>query len=201
MGIEIELKLDFTPENLRRFRKWSGLRDISIQKPKRACLRACYYDTSDWELVKQKSSLRIRREYGKWVQTAKLALPSSNMSKRVEINWDISSPNLDLGLETENQDIRQALKSLHDKKIVEVFRTRIWRTARILRYKNSEIELAIDSGHIFAGEKSVVVSEAELELMSGNAEDLMDLAKEWQQIFKFTIDGASKAERGYKLAA
>ncbi|MTI10532.1 CYTH domain-containing protein [Curvivirga aplysinae] len=201
MGVEIEVKLEFTPQELRRFRKWSVLKNITNGRPRRSCLRACYYDTDDWDLVNQKSSLRIRREFGDWIQTYKLALPSSEIRRRIELNWTLKEPKLDFGLLVKDENARQASKGFENKKIVEIFYTRIWRTVRKIKYKNSEIELAIDAGHIFAQDKKLEVSEVELELICGEADDLMELALCWQQLFDFKIGGESKAERGYKLAA
>src|SRR3546814_7308626 len=64
---------------------------------------------------------------------------------------------------------------------------------------DSEIELALDQGVIRSGERSMPLSEAELELKSGRPERLYELALALHGTVPFTLESRTKSARGYAL--
>ena len=88
--------------------------------------------------------------------------------------------------------------------LVERYATEVQRTRRTLRQGGALIELALDEGHILAGDASGAVScaicEIEFELLSGPPQALLALASRWVDRFGLVLDVRSKSERGHRLA-
>lgn len=201
MNTEIELKLEFEPAEMLRFRNWTHLRQITIGPVKRACMQAQYFDSLDNDLKKQKAALRIRREFGNIVQTFKQSLSEDLVQRRIELNFPLKNAKLDFSKLLAEDGCKEIFQDIELESLKEIFNTKIWRTARMLKVEDSEIELVIDSGKIFSQNKKTDVSEVELELISGDPDVLLSLANQWNEFFTFSMGGASKAERGYHLAA
>ncbi len=201
MSTEIELKLDFNHEELLRFRNWCHLRHITQGSIKRACMQAIYFDTPNRDLLKHKAALRIRREFGDLVQTYKQSLSSDVIQKRIELNFPVSTCDVDLSLFKENGSCKDLFKWVGDSALKKMFQTKIWRTVRMLKIDGSIIELAIDSGAVFTENKEAKVCEVELELIDGDPNVLLKTASQWKEIFQFNIGGPSKAQRGYELVS
>ena len=56
----------------------------------------------------------------------------------------------------------------------------------------------MDQGHISCGKLRVPLAEVELELVSGNKADLLDLAMRLAEDFSLRLDFVSKAEKGFR---
>jgi triphosphatase len=67
--------------------------------------------------------------------------------------------------------------------------------------EGTRIEVALDRGKIIAGERSDPICEVELELLEGSVDELFAAAVALQADLPLHPEGASKAERGYRLAA
>src|SRR5690606_35121893 len=78
-----------------------------------------------------------------------------------------------------------------------VFVTDVRRRTWPLRMFDSEIELALDQGEIRSGERSMTLSEVELELKSGRPERLYELAMALHRTVPFVLESRTKADRGY----
>jgi CHAD domain-containing protein len=70
---------------------------------------------------------------------------------------------------------------------------------RLLNYEGAEIELCMDSGEIRAGQSSCPISEIELELISGEPQQLFKLALALLDVVPLVVEHTSKAEYGYLL--
>ena len=82
-----------------------------------------------------------------------------------------------------------------------MFTTEFDRTARMLSFPDgTAAELALDRGDIRAGRRAAPISEAEIELKTGDAIRLFEVARELAQDVPLRLGHASKAERGYALA-
>jgi len=69
MALEVELKLAIAPDDATRLRRHPLLRAL---KPLRHKLYGIYFDTPQFDLYRQRSAIRLRREGYHWVQTLKL---------------------------------------------------------------------------------------------------------------------------------
>ncbi len=80
------------------------------------------------------------------------------------------------------------------------YRTDIQRLHRKLRFQGAVIELALDRGHLIAGEQRLPVHEIEFELISGPPVALPALAAQWARRHALWWDVRTKSERGFRLA-
>lgn len=197
---ELELKLTFHPDELNRFRRSAMIRRLADEPAKRKRLFAHYFDTRDLALRARKMSLRVRRENGQWVQTVKAkGSKSGGLQARLEFNTTRDEPSIDLS-GIQSKEMRDKLSSLvNGRELTPVFTTDVWRTVRKLRYGDSLIELAIDTGWIKSADRKEAVCEAELELLEGKGQDILHLAAAMHDKFSFQVGSGSKASRGYRL--
>src|SRR5262249_1359883 len=86
-GRELELKLELTPEGLRRVGHHPALNDLTVGKPVTRTLRSIYFDTPDHRLRAQGISLRLRAIGDQWVQTIK-----GGQGNRTGVKHGVSNP-------------------------------------------------------------------------------------------------------------
>jgi len=196
---EIELKLRFPPARLREVLAsplLSGSRRDAVRR-----LAGIYYDTPALDLWQQRIALRVRREGGRWTQTVKGGGSAvSGLHRRLEIETPLADSRPDLsGLP------RHAVtRILRSRKVAEaltpVFHTAITRSLRLLEPAPGVlIEAAIDRGTVRSRRRRETVCEIELELKSGPATALFDLALQLAAQLPLALEHRSKAERGYAL--
>jgi triphosphatase len=208
---EVELKLTLPP----------GAADGIAAAPllaqavaRRVALDAIYYDTGDRLLQRHGMALRLRRTGRSWVQTLKTtsavrtgrpARPEFDMPPRMLRG----QPTLNLArlASTPAGNLVAGLSAR--PKLAPQFRVRVQRQIWELRHGQSDIEVALDRGRIEASRDgrrvTTPVSEIELELKSGRAEDLiaaaLRLIGSGRDALGLVPSVRGKAERGYLLAA
>ena len=100
----------------------------------------------------------------------------------------------------DNQKLRRFLESVTPE-LVPTFTTDFTRALWVLTpQEGTRIEVALDRGKITAGERHETICEVELELLEGSVADLFAAALALQADLPLHPEGASKAERGYRLA-
>ncbi|MDP3248080.1 MAG: CYTH domain-containing protein [Polaromonas sp.] len=179
---EFELKLEIPPARLASVE--AALRRGMTRTQR---LRARYFDTADGALAAQGVVLRLRKEGRHWVQTAKA--PGSRPLERLEHNVALGARTAPLP-ELSRHDgtpvgecIRQALNKHQpdaaSPDLTLVYQTDIVRLTRTVRARGALVELALDQGHIAAGNRTLPVRELELELKKGPATGAVALATTW----------------------
>lgn len=206
--MEIELKLLLEPRDVASFRRHPLLSHYATGKPQSRQLTSIYFDTPELYLQQSHTALRVRKVGARWVQTCKSGgQAAAGLHQRPEWESDISGAAPDLqalrGL-IEPGSAVAALLSAPDlaNRLRPIFTTQFKRTIWLLRSQaGDEVELALDQGEILHGDKSIAISEIELELKSGAAASLFELALALQQTLPLRAANASKAERGYSMHA
>jgi len=160
-------------------------------------LRAQYFDTPDHDLARAGVGLRLRLEGRRWVQTLKM--PGKHQLEKIEINVSRPGPSLDLSVYADTPAKRIMAK--HAQKLGIVYETDIRRLLRRIRTAAGLVEVALDQGHIQAGDLKLPVSEVEFELISGEPQAMFLLGLKWLSTYGLVLDLRSKAERGSTLAA
>jgi triphosphatase len=162
-------------------------------------LISTYYDTPDLALKRQGLSLRVREQDGRFIQSVKAGDPSSgDILTRGEWEDELaeSCPDPDAAQSGDHlpDGIADALQPLF---ATDVTRT----TVAIEPAPATRIEAAIDQGEIRAatGGGTEPISEIELELKSGDAAALYDVALQLLDVASIRIEPRSKSERGYQL--
>lgn len=212
---EIELKFQIPQRALQTLQESMG----QLAGSGREHLQAHYFDTPDRRLGQARSALRLRKEGSRWVQTLKAV--GANTMIRLEDNQPASAPaegqaaKIDLGLHRGGAAEASLTKALDwqadadprgDRTgLVELYRTDIWRhSARMAVGQGTAfegvVELALDLGHIQAGELSLPVRELEIELAEGHPMAVILAARDWVSRHGLWLDTRTKAHRGDRLA-
>ena len=199
ISTETELKLSARPADLPRLRQ--ALLEIAPDSASgEQRLLSTYYDTPELLLKKRALTLRVREQSGGFIQTVKAGdLAGADILSRGE--WedalDGDRPQLEAPESGPHlpQQIGEGLRPLF---VTEVRRT----VADIEPSPGTVVEAAIDEGEIRlgGGGASEPIAELELELKSGDAAGLYDIALQLLEAAPIRIETRSKSERGYRLA-
>ena len=200
ISTEVELKLAVRAEDLPELR-----RALAALAPGAATVRrhlvATYFDTPDLALKRAGSSLRVRNEEGRLVQTLKTAdIGGANLLARGE--WEDTVGDNRPDPQAPNSGSRLpdgAAGDLHPLFVTDIIREII----EIEPAPGMRVEAAIDVGEIrtLDGGRSEPIGELELELESGDPAALYDLALGLLEAAPLRLEARSKAERGYRLVA
>lgn len=200
---EFELKFEIPPA-----RRHAVEADVRRGRVTQQRLQARYFDTPEGALAAQGVVLRLRKEGRQWVQTAKA--PGSRSLERLEHNVALGAnaaavPDLARHSGTPvGENIRQALKLKPGEAfpgLALVYTTDIVRLTRLVRVRGAVVELALDRGRIAAGDKTLPVSELELELKQGQPAGAVALAGNWCLKHGLWLSSVSKSMKGQRLAA
>lgn len=169
-------------------------------------LRNIYYDTPEQALRQQKAALRLRsvrqgKGRARWLQTLKTAGQAvGTLSQRGEWEAPVRSGQLDpvvlqgTAWPTLDPDGRLL------PQLAPCFETEATRTLRLYSADDgSHIEVALDIGHVRAGEQQIALYELELELLKGTPDALFALAEHIAQHLPLLPATLSKVERGWRL--
>jgi inorganic triphosphatase YgiF len=189
MDREIELKFLIPPEAAE-----SALAQLTGEGAVRQ-LDATYFDTPGHTLRKAGFGLRVRDGEGGRKQTLKSA-SAGGVFSRGEWEERIAGPEPD----PDALGRTPAAAMLAGQTLEPVFTTHVQRTVRLVEIGGAVIEAALDQGELLAGGRQAAVCELELELKSGPASALFDLAREVARHVPLRLSLVSKAERGYGLA-
>ncbi|MBO9687718.1 CYTH domain-containing protein [Roseateles chitosanitabidus] len=203
---EIELRFQIPESQWPAVRRWvaGDARSTPVQER----LQASYFDTVDRDLAHAGFALRLRREGEVWVQTLKGAAPDGMTRLEHNVPLGAEAPTLDVARHADHpagQALQQLLARLPEGALQPLFRTDITRLSRSMRTKFGTVELALDHGALLAGEgdtlRSTPVSEVEIELKSGEARAVLEVARQWAvERFGLTLELRTKALRGDLLA-
>ncbi|WFQ78505.1 CYTH domain-containing protein [Xenorhabdus sp. SF857] len=202
-SVEIELKLSVKPDAISAVCRQLFQFPHDYTSPQH--LTNIYFETSDNQLRRWDMGLRIRGFDGHYEMTIKTAgKVIGGLHQRPEFNIPLYQPKLDLTLFPdhiwpENTDL-VALQA----QLTELFSTDFNREKWLVAYGESEIEVVLDQGSIFSGNKdsgdqTLPICEFELELKNGNIIDMLSLANRLASQNGLRLADKSKAARGYAL--
>ncbi|MER2513291.1 MAG: CHAD domain-containing protein [Nitrosomonas ureae] len=195
--MEIELKLALHPRHRTQFRRHPLFNKITpVQHP----LLSIYFDTAKFDLMRRGIALRLRYVNNRWIQTLKAETQSVGaLTSRPE--WEVTVtdgkyPDFS-ALPPAALDLLNGIKL---KRIMPVFTTEFQRTTWQIESEQTQAEVALDSGNIYANDVSSDICEVEIELKSGTPEFLFDVAMQLLERVPLQVEPRSKAERGYILS-
>ncbi|WP_158589055.1 CYTH domain-containing protein [Alginatibacterium sediminis] len=200
MSDEIEIKF------LCRGQQIDNLQQIlsqwSVLEQQQLSLRNAYFDTPSMQFRKWKMGLRIRSSELENTQTIKTAgKVIGGIHQRPEYNFSIDGDRPDLSLFNDEIWPKSANIELMQSQLAVLFATDFVRQRWLIEFSNSTIEIAYDQGSIVVDQRSSAINEIELELISGNVDDLFLLADSVALLDGLRLSNVSKAQRGYALAA
>jgi inorganic triphosphatase YgiF len=169
-------------------------------KPRRAArLQSFYYDTEQGDLHRHKMSLRMRAQRRGYVMTLKYdgGFPGGLFERgEIEVFTTAETPDPALFGPEFSAAIAAATGG---GRLALAYETDIRRITHVMASESSEIELAFDAGFIIAGGRRLPVREIEMELKSGNPEDLFRLGIQLAENFPVRLGTQAKSERGFLL--
>lgn len=203
MATEIELKLEMDPHHLDRLRRHPAVQEFKQGRAVTRTLTSVYFDTAQHRLHAAGASLRVRHIGARRIQAVKLRSADGNGGSghlsRNEWEQDIVG----------DQPDHQALSAAGIEGLIgqasggdslhPIFVTRFRRATYHLGTEAWEIELTLDKGEVNAGQTSVPICEAELELKRGCPADLYTVACRLARDVPLRVALGSKADRGYDL--
>lgn len=156
MAIEYELKFAAKPQILEVVRKDLG----GVWEE--FAMRTTYYDTPEGTLSARRWTLRRRLENG--VSVCTLKTPAETGRREHEVNCD----RIENGIaELCKRGAPSELRSLTADGVVPVCGAAFTRHARRIELPGGAVEVALDTGELFAGEKRQPLCELEVELKAG----------------------------------
>ena len=106
----------------------------------------------------------------------------------------------DRGLRRRVTDIARELEDIvGDKKLAPRFGSDVRRTLRMVTFRSAEIEVALDDGFLFAGDRREPTHEIELELKTGEPAALFEFGLALLDALPLKLGVLSKARRGALL--
>lgn len=188
MGIEYELKYAATKEVQREIQRALGASWVQLR------MYTTYYDAVDGALSARKWTLRHRLENESHVCTVKTPAGASRGE------WEVSCEEIGaaipmlckLGAPAE-------LAALTQQGVVAVCGARFVRQAATVEFRDSVLEVALDDGVLFAGDREEPLCEVEVELKSGSAEAADAFAGELSRRFGLQLLKKSKFKRAFAL--
>jgi triphosphatase len=197
---ELELKVELTNAAWERLLENPALRTLADGVTRTRELTSVYFDTEDCVIHGHGMSLRMRRTERGWLQTLKAKTGvRGGVSNPLEIEVDLDAAEPDPG--TVEGPAGEKLRALIGRDALRpMFQTVVRRSSRrLVLPEGGAIELALDEGHVRAGEATAELREAELELLAGDASSLLTVAEALLAGVEFRFGSESKAERGYRL--
>ncbi len=194
---EIEIKLQLPSANFARLRRVPLLRGATRSKRSENQV-SVYFDTKRLKLRDSGLTLRVRQTGNRYVQTIK----SDDGSPFERGEWETA-------VQDRRPDLKQADTSVLEpldikklrKRLRPVFETRVQRTSYPLTCKDCDIALTIDRGEIDAGNSTLPLCEAELQLKRRNRARLFEFARAIAHAMSGELAVKSKSQRGYELLA
>src|SRR6516162_8170317 len=167
VSAEVELKLLASPAAIERIRAATVITQHARNRGVVRRLEAVYFDTPDRTLSRHRSSLRVRRNGTRYVQTLKIDCAEQSPFERQQ--WESPVDTQVPDLTRLPAKINAFLSKLDKGGLTPVFATKIRRHARRLTFNDAEIEIAFDEGMVEVGERQEPLAEIELELKAGEA--------------------------------
>ncbi|BDH44536.1 inorganic triphosphatase [Salmonella enterica subsp. enterica serovar Choleraesuis] len=199
MAQEIELKFIVQSEAMPALRQWLDGLDGKHSAARQ--LLNIYFETPDLQLRRHDMGLRIRGDGPNYEMTMKTAgVTIGGLHQRPEFNVSLTKPELDLAAFPEDMWPQGFDVEKLSTAVAPLFRTDFAREKWVVTHGSSSVEIALDCGEIIANELSEPLCELELELLDGNIEDLLALARQLVGIPGLRAGLLSKAARGYHLA-
>lgn len=168
-------------------------------------MRAVYMDTEDAALRKKEMAFRVRFEGTKIVATLKWGgSAEAGLHVRGELNVAVDEafaeePSLDVFKGSEIYD--EIAEAAGDKKLVSVMEMSYIRKELRVDTGLSIDVISLDEGEIMTKNGSLPILELEIELYTGDKDDMLALGKKLEERYRLLPGDKSKYRRGLELLA
>lgn len=189
MGVEYELKYASSEEAQVGIRQFLGGKWMEWR------MRTTYYDTPDGTLASRKWTLRHRLENDTHICTLKT--PSGDARGE----WEVECPQIELAIEKLCKLGAPAeLAVLTQNGVQPVCGAQFTRLSSTVSGNGGVVEVALDRGILFAGQRQEPLCEVEVELKSGSEAAALAFAAEFAAKYGLKPEPKSKFRRALELA-
>ncbi len=167
-------------------------------------MHGVFLDTEDLRLMEDKIALRVRDEGGSWVCTVKWGggADEEGLHRRQEVNVPVKGPSEvseSLACLSQCQIYERLMELTKDRPLVELFTMDfIRRQVRLDTGKSISI-LSVDQGKVRAKQEEEPILELEVELFSGEEEDMRAVCEEISRKYALIPGRITKFQRGKAL--
>ncbi|MEG0923968.1 MAG: CYTH domain-containing protein [Anaerovoracaceae bacterium] len=204
--MEIELKYAVTDklvsEKILEDQYLTAIKDKNSDE--RIKMDAVYFDTADGVLRDASIALRVRRENNKIISTIKWnGSAEDGLHIREEINIPVDDekfleePKLDIFDQCPMGEILREL--VGDKKMVPIMQINFVRKQMRIDTGKSISVISLDKGEIITDKGNAPISELEIELYSGDKDDLSVVGETLAEKYNLVPENTSKYKRGLDL--
>lgn len=203
--MEIELKFlveeELTRERILQddhLRKLAGEEALEVIP-----MKAVYYDTAEKDLLKKMYAFRVRYEDVRPVATMKWGGGvEEGLHQRGELNVTVNEvfsecPNVDIFKGSEIYE--EIAEAVGEKPLIPVMEMEFVRKQMHVDTGKSISVVSFDEGEIRTAGGTAPISEVEVELYSGDQDDMIALGKELAAKYNLTPGNKSKYQRGLEL--
>lgn len=166
-------------------------------------LKATYFDTDDLDFCKQKIAFRVRFENDKLIATLKWGGEvKDGLHVRGELNAPvdlsyIENPKLDIFKDSEIYDEIKSLRG--DKPLKPIMEINCLRKQMTVDTGLSIDVVSLDIGEIVTPKGNAPIAELEIELYSGDKDDMVALGRELAAKYNLQVGEKSKFQVGLEL--
>ena len=204
--MEIEMKYGIGDKEIAKS-IWEDEYLLSMEEKdsrERLYMKASYFDTDDYILSKNDIAFRVRMEGARIVASLKCNGSSvEGLHTREEINVPVKDEACFIKPDPEifkESDIGRGMIALvQGKPLHSLLETRFLRSRMRIDTGKSICEVAIDDGEIVTDFGSLPICEMEIELFSGDQEDVLRIGKALAEKYQLTAEDRSKYARGLEL--
>ena len=204
--MEIEMKYGIGDKETAK-RIWEDEYLLSIEEKdsrERVYMKASYFDTDDYILSKKDIAFRVRMEGSRIVASLKWKGASvDGLHMREEINVPVNDEACFIAPDPElfkESDIgRDMIALVQGKPFHSLLETRFLRSRMRVDTGKTICEVSIDEGEIVTDFGNLPICEMEIELFSGDQEDVRRIGETLAEKYGLTAENRSKYARGLKL--
>ena len=189
MGVEFELKYKAVAESQQAIREafQGDWQTISME--------TTYYDTQEGSLSALHYTLRRRYENDVSVCTVKTPLSGAGRGE-----WEVNCDSIEAAIEKLCKlGAPEDLMDLTQKGVEPVCGARFTRQALAVALPEGAVELALDKGILFAGDREMPICEVEVELKDGDPAAAVQFAKWLAEKYALQPETKSKFKRAKAL--
>ena len=163
-------------------------------------LHAIYYDTADLDLAKNEIAYRVRREGERTIATLKWKGKSEDgLHVREELTVPVGTNEPDISVFLESDIGPELEQLLADRELKELMRTDIRRRRFRIDTGTGLFEISVDQGSVSTICGSGEIREAEVELFTGETEELLTIGRRFQDVYGLEPENTSKYARGIEM--
>lgn len=200
--MEIELKYAIN-DNETAMRIWEDEDLKKLEEPETretVFMKATYFDTEDYDLCENDMAYRVRREGDRLIASLKWGGKNEGaLHTREEINIPVidTHPN---PVTFEESDVgKDLIRIIGGKPLRSIIEMHIERRRFRIDTQSSLLEVSVDSGEIVTEKGSSPICEVEIELFSGEQEDLLEAGQQLVDKYGVVSEKRSKFYRGLVL--